>query len=298
MEPTTTGAAGSDRGGIPGAARALISAPGFDLAIMGVILVNAVALGVETYYPPDSSTAEAIDLINGVCLAIYVLELSARLIACFPNPLHAFRDRWTVFDAVIIIASFTPGVRENATILRLVRVLRIVRIIRFLPDLRIIVGAVFRSIPGVATLGVAALLLVYVYGMVGWVLYGDGDPENYGDIGTAMLTMFVLLTLENLPDSIETGQTLSDWTVPFYVSYVLIASFIVFNLFIGIVINSMEEARQEETARKNRDRGHADLGARLHAVQEELAQIAHEYETDVSRARKAGPTQSRIEPGG
>ena len=78
--------------------------------------------------------------------------------------------------------------------------------IRFLPDLRIIIGAVGRSVPGVATLGVAALLLVYVYGMVGWVLFGDGDPSNFGDIGTSMLTMFVLLTLENLPDSMERGQ--------------------------------------------------------------------------------------------
>ena len=181
-----------------------------------------------------------------------------------------------MFDAIIIVASLVPGIRENATILRLLRVLRIVRVIRFLPDLRIIIGAVGRSVPGVATLGVAALLLVYLYGMVGWVLFADGDPENFGDIGTSMLTMFVLLTLENLPDNIERGQELSDWAVPFYVSYVLVASFVVFNLFIGIVINSMEEARQEETARRNRETGHADLGARLHALQAELAQIAHE----------------------
>lgn len=258
--------------------RALVASRRFDLAIMGVILINAVALGVETYYSPESSAARTLGLINGICLSIYVLELSARLIARFPSPQHAFRDRWTVFDAIIIVASFTPGLRENATILRLLRVLRIVRLIRFLPDLRIIIGAVGRSVPGVATLGVAALLLVYVYGMVGWVLFGDGDPENFGDIGTSMLTMFVLLTLENLPDSIERGQALSDWAVPFYVSYVLVASFVVFNLFIGIVINSMEDARQEETARNNRETGHDDLGTRLHALQAELAQIAHEFE--------------------
>lgn len=258
--------------------RALVGSRKFEFAIMGVILINAIALGVETYYQADSSTARTLDLINGICLGIYVLELSARLIACFPSPQHAFRDRWTIFDAIIIVASFVPGLRENATILRLLRVLRIVRVIRFLPDLRIIIGAVARSVPGVATLGVAALLLVYVYGMVGWVLFADGDPSNFGDIGASMLTMFVLLTLENLPDSIERGQALSDWAVPFYVSYVLIASFVIFNLFIGIVINSMEDARQEEAARRNRESGHGDLGERLHAVQAELAQIAHEYE--------------------
>ena len=275
--------------------RRLVGSRKFDLAIMGVILVNAIALGVETYYASDSSAARTLDVINAVCLGIYVLELSARLVACFPSPQHAFRDRWTVFDAIIIVASFTPGVRENATILRLLRVLRIVRVVRFLPDLRIIIGAIGRSVPGVATLGVAALLLVYVYGMVGWVLYGDGDPENFGEIGTSMLTMFVLLTLENLPDAIDRGQALSDWTVPFYVSYVLIASFVVFNLFIGIVINSMEDARQEETARRNRETGHADLGERLHALQAELAQIAHEFEAPERRSSTRG--EARPPPG-
>jgi voltage-gated sodium channel len=275
--------------------RSLVASRSFDFAIMGVILINAIALGAETYVADDSSAAGTLDVINGVCLAIYVLELSARLIACWPRPQRAFRDRWTIFDAIIIVGSFIPGIRENATILRLLRVLRIVRVIRFLPDLRIIIGAIGRSVPGVATLGVAALLLVYVYGMVGWVLFGDGDPENYGDIGTSMLTMFVLLTLENLPDSIDRGQALSDWAIPFYVSYVLIASFVIFNLFIGIVINSMEDARQEETARRNRATGHGDLGARLHALQAELAQIAHEFEAP---ERKAAGSGERAPPGG
>jgi voltage-gated sodium channel len=274
--------------------RALVASTKFELAILGVIVINAIVLGAETYYSPPSGAPEVLDLINDACLWIFVAELCVRLIACFPRPQHAFRDRWTIFDAAIIVASFTPGVRENATMLRLVRVLRIVRVIRFLPDLRIIIGAVARSVPGVATLGVAAVLLVYVYGMIGGILFADGDPDHFGDIGTSMLTMFVLLTLENLPDYIERGQAVSDWTVPFYISYVLIASFLVFNLFIGIVINSMEDARQEETARRNRASGHGDLGARLSALQAELAQIAHEYrapppERDGGAGKPDGP---------
>jgi voltage-gated sodium channel len=86
--------------------------------------------------------------------------------------------------------------------------------------------------------------------MVGWVIFNDHDPQNFGTVGQAMLTMFVLLTLENLPTYIETGQKLSDWTVLYYVSYVLVASFLIFNLFIGIVINSMEEARAIEHRRE------------------------------------------------
>jgi voltage-gated sodium channel len=94
------------------------------------------------------------------------------------------------------------------------------------------------------------LLLIYLYGMVGWVIFHDHDPANYDNVGQAMVTMFVLLTLENLPTYIEKGQELSDWTLLFYISYVLVASFLVFNLFIGIVINSMEEARAIEHRRE------------------------------------------------
>ena len=89
--------------------------------------------------------------------------------------------------------------------------------------------------------------------MVGWVIFHDHDPANFEDIGQSMVTMFVLLTLENLPAYIGRGQELSDWTLLFYVSYVLLASFLIFNLFIGIVINSMEEARAIELHRAERE---------------------------------------------
>jgi voltage-gated sodium channel len=115
---------------------------------------------------------------------------------------------------------------------------------------------------------VITLLLVYVYGMVGWVIFQDHDPANFENVGQSMVTMFVLLTLENLPTYIEKGQELSNWTLLFYVSYVLVASFLIFNLFIGIVINSMEEARAIELHRAERevlDDDHAD-DARAHRV--------------------------------
>ena len=142
-----------------------------------------------------------------------------------------------------------PGLRENATIIRLIRLLRVTRLLRLLKDLRIVVTAVGRSIPGVSSLALASLMLVDVYAMVGWVIFAEGDAGHFGNIGEAMLTMFQVLTLENLPDFIATGREVSDWAIPFYVSYALLASFLVFNLFIGIVLNSMEEARAAELRR-------------------------------------------------
>ena len=197
-----------------------------------------------------------------------MVELALRMAAFADRPREFFRSGWNVFDFVVIAASFVPGVRENATLLRLVRLLRIVRAVRLLPDLRVLTVAVGRSIPGVASLAAITLLLVYVYGMIGWVIFHDHDPANFEDIGQSMVTMFVLLTLENLPVYIARGQELSDWTLLFYVSYVLLASFLIFNLFIGIVINSMEEARAIELHRAERallDDDTAD-DERAHAV--------------------------------
>jgi voltage-gated sodium channel len=256
--------------------RRLVASHRFELTMLGVILVNAVVLGLDTFAGIAGTWHGTLELINLICFSAYVAELAVRLVAEWPRPGRALKDPWNLFDAIVIAASFAPGVRENVTLLRLVRLLRIVRVVRFLPDLRIIIAAVGRSVPGVAALGVMTLLLIYLYGMIGWVLFRDGDPAHFGDIGSAMLTMFVLLTLENLPEYLERGQELSAWTVPFYLSYILAASFLVFNLFIGIVINSMEDARQEELARANRESGDDDLLLRLEQLHAEIGQIAHE----------------------
>jgi voltage-gated sodium channel len=238
--------------------RRLAASPRFDAAILVVIVLNAVVLGAETYDSVVDEHGGTLHALNDAFLTIFVVELVIRIAACWPRPGEFFRSGWNVFDFVVIVGSFVPGLRENATLLRLLRLGRIVRAVRLLPDLRVLVVAVGRSIPGVASLAVMTLLLIYLYGMVGWVIFQDHDPANFENVGQSMVTMFVLLTLENLPTYIEKGQELSDWTLVFYISYVLVASFLVFNLFIGIVINSMEEARAIE---HRRDREAASLTA-------------------------------------
>jgi voltage-gated sodium channel len=232
------------------ACRRIASSARFDALMLGVITLNAIVLGAETYDGVEDRYGDVLHLLNGVFLGAFVVELAIRIVACWPRPVDFFKSGWNVFDFIVVTASFLPGLRENATLLRLLRLARIVRAVRFLPDLRVIFAAVIRSVPGVSSLALMTLLLVYLYGMVGWLIFHDSDPESFGNVGEAMVTMFVLLTLENLPTYIERGQELSDWTLLFYLSYVLVASFLIFNLFIGIVINSMEEARAEEHRRE------------------------------------------------
>jgi voltage-gated sodium channel len=256
------------RARIAAACGRVVESSWFDPLMLAIIALNAVTLGLETYDSIDAAIGRELHLLNDVILGLFVLELALRMAAYADRPREFFRSGWNVFDFVVITASFVPGVRENATLLRLVRLLRIVRAVRLLPDLRVLTVAVGRSVPGVASLAAITLLLVYVYGMVGWVIFHDHDPANFENIGQSMVTMFVLLTLENLPVFIERGQELSDWTLLFYVSYVLVASFLIFNLFIGIVINSMEEARAIELHRAERELLDDDTAddERAHAV--------------------------------
>ena len=246
--------------------KAIIANPVFDTVIIAVILFNAVILGLETFDSLAGSHHALFGLINNVILGIYVVELLIRLTAFRWNARAYAEDKWNIFDFLVVVASFVPWLRENAMLLRVVRVARIVRVVRFLPDLRVIMGAVGRSVPGVASLAAATVLLIYIYGMLGWVLFGTHDPENYGNIGHAMLTMFVMLTLENLPDNIAMSQQVSEWTIVFFISYTVIASFLIFNLFIGIVLNSMEEARSADRKEHETD----DLLARLRTARTAL----------------------------
>lgn len=227
----------------------LADSTAFNVAIFGVILFNAIVLGLETYDQLYADHRALLRTLDRVCLGIFVAELAIRFVAVGADPRRFFRSGWNVFDVIVVGAVFVPGLRENATILRLLRLARIARIVRLLPDLRVLTLAIGRSLPAAASLVVMAALVLFVYGMVGWTMFGDEFPDEYGDIGTAMLTLFITLTLENLPDQLEIGATVPPWGTIFFISYALVAAFLLFNILIGIVINSMEEAREIEHVR-------------------------------------------------
>ena len=231
----------------------VVDAPAFGALILGVIAANAVVLGAQTYDGLTRDHGDTLDLLNEIFLGIFVVELVLRLAAHGRRPQDFFRDPWSVFDFAVVAAAFLPGVRENATLLRLARMLRVVRVVRLLPDLRVLLLAVARSLPPLLSMTVLTTLILFVYGMVGWLLFGDEDPQAWGDIGEAMLTLFVLLTLENFPATLERGMAIHPWSWVYFASFVLVAAFIVLNVLIGIVLNSMEEAREIERRKRLRE---------------------------------------------
>jgi voltage-gated sodium channel len=229
----------------------------FQTFIFGVIFCNAVTLGLGTYQSIEADVGSLLTTLDDIFVGIYVVELTIRILAFGTRPQDFFKDGWNVFDFVVITAAFLPGVRENVTLLRLARLLRVTRLVSVFPDLRVLVRAMARSLPPIGSLLVLTLLLMFAYGMVGWILFHEQLPKDWGTIGDAMLTLFVMLTLENWPSFLEQGQNVHPASWIFFVSYILIAAFLVINILLAIIINSMEEVReverQRERAKRHRD---------------------------------------------
>jgi voltage-gated sodium channel len=222
----------------------LVDSPTFTTFIVVTIAVNAAVLGLQTYDGIEERWGDVLFAINGVCLAIFIVELAIRMASYWPRPLAFFRNGWNVFDFVVILAVFIPGIRENSTMLRLLRLLRVIRIVRLLPDLRVLLLGIWRSIPPLASIGAVTAMILFVYGMVGWIWFGDELPDEWGNIGRAMLTLFVMLTLENFPQYMDAAMEVEPWAWIYFVSFILVAAFIILNVLIGVVLNSMEEARE------------------------------------------------------
>ena len=265
----------------------LVDSDAFNLAIAGVIVINAIVLGLETFPSVMASYADQLILANDICYGVFVVELVLRFASYGRRPQDFFKSGWNVFDLIIIGGVWIPGVRENATLLRILRLARIARLLRFLPDARVLIATVVRSIPPLASIVVLTFLILFIYGMVGWALFGEALPESWGTITRAMLTLFILLTLENFPTYLEEALSVTPWATLYFVSYVLVAAFVIFNLLIGIIISSMESAREREALREAKESGiTGDAVARIHEIREALDAL--EVDVQILRERDKG----------
>ena len=265
----------------------LVDSDAFNITIAGVIIANAIVLGLETFPAVMESYGEQLIIANEVCYGIFVVELVLRFASYGKRPQDFFRSGWNIFDLIVIGGVWIPGVRENATLLRLLRLGRIARLLRFLPDARVLISTVVRSIPPLGSIVVLTVLILFIYGMIGWTLFGQALPESWGTVTRAMLTLFILLTLENFPTYLEEALTVTPWATVYFVSYVLVAAFVIFNLLIGIIISSMESAREREALREAQETGvTGDAVARIHAIREALDAL--EADVQILRDREKG----------
>lgn len=238
--------------------------------IVCIILLNAVVIGAETYPYMATKYGTQLHLLDSFCLWIFVLEIILKLIACGRQPLNFFKNGWNLFDFIIVSAAFIPGIQNQTTILRLIRLLRVLRLLSAMPGLQIMVTALLHSIPRIAQMALLSSLLFYIYAIIGQTLFSQHDPQHWATLHIALLSLFRILTLEDWTDLMYTAMELYPWAWAYFVSFVLLATFVIFNMLIGIVLNSMEEARDEVLREHNAGKSRDDLEKQLEAARDAL----------------------------
>jgi len=273
----------------------IAESPRFQTAIIAAILLNAFVLGLETYDAIADDYGTLLHTLNDVFLGVFTVEVLIRVAAHGRRPLDFFRSGWNVFDFVVVGVAYLPFVRESVTLLRLARVLRIARLLSVIPGLRIVILGIGRSLAPIGGMAALTFFVLYIYGMLGWLLYADHDPARFGNIGRALLTLFQILTLEGWNDVLAKEMELSSWSWIYFVSFVLIATFVVLNVVIAIIVNSMDEVRAMELERERKELVAAALydgedDRRLHDRLEALRSALDELEQALVDGRPGGST--------
>jgi len=193
-----------------------------------------------------------------------------RLLAYLPHPLRFFRDGWNLFDFSVAAVSLLPEAGSFATVARLARMLRVTRLVSIVPELRLIISTMLRSIPSMGHVILLLSLLLYVYGVLGFYLFHTHDPTHWGTLGKSVLTLFQILTLEGWVEIQQVVLRSRPWAWLYFASFVVVAVFVVINLFIAVVINNLEVAKAEHQAEQDRESPHQSLLAQVEELRAQL----------------------------
>lgn len=236
--------------------RRLLESNRFETAITTLILLNAVTLGLETSPVLWARYGSLLYATDHTLLAIFVLEIMARLIVYRSRFFH---DPWRVFDLLVIAVSIVPAT-ETVSILRAMRVLRLFRLISVVPSMRRVVGGLFSALPGMGSIFLLLGLVFYVSSVAATKLFAADFPELFGNIGKSAFTLFQVMTLEGWTgDVVRPVMTLHPLAWVFFIPFIVATSFTVLNLFIGIIVSSMQaeheipSAGDQEDLKENQD---------------------------------------------
>jgi voltage-gated sodium channel len=254
-------------------ARRVVEARWFEPWMIGLILFNAVLIGLETSSDIAAEYGTWLELGNDVILGVFIIEAALKLTAVAPRFSLYFGSGWNVFDFSIVVLSLLPATEEFALVARLVRVLRVLRLVSGLPQLRLIVATLVRSIPGMGHVLVLMSIIFYIYAVTGFHLFHEHDAEHWGTLGTSLLTLFGIVTLEGWVQVMETALELNPWAWVYFVSFVLIGTFVMLNLFIAVVINNLEASKVAELEELRQPVTHEEVLSELRRTRDALSAL-------------------------
>jgi voltage-gated sodium channel len=254
-------------------ARRVIDAPWFEPFMIGLILFNAVLIGLETFPEIDRQYADLLHLGNHLILAVFVVEAGLKITAVAPRFRLYFGNGWNLFDFSIVVLSLIPATGEAALVARLIRILRVLRLVSAVPQLRLIVATLVRSIPSMGHVIMLMSVIFYIYAITGVHLFAEADPAHWGSLGTSLLTLFQLVTLEGWVELMETAMETQPWAWIFFVSFVLLGTFVILNLFIAVVINNLETSKLEQLAELEQPVTHDEILKELERTRDALRDL-------------------------
>ena len=222
--------------------RVLIEDVRFETAITALIVANAITLGLETSPAVVARIGGVLHVIDRTVLGVFVVELLSRV---FVYRSRFFHEPWRVFDFAVVGISLMPA-SGPFSVLRALRVLRVLRLVSLVPSMRRVVSALLTAVPGMASIVGLMALVLYVSAVLATNLFGAIAPEFFGDLGASLFTLFQVMTVEGWPDIARSVMTQSPYAWMFFVAYLLIATFMVLNLFIAVVVNAMQSQVTED----------------------------------------------------
>ncbi|TMV07170.1 ion transporter [Ruegeria sediminis] len=247
--------------------RAFTEAPLFGHFITGVILFNAVLLGMETSPVLMASWGELIVFLDGLCLAIFVAEIAMKITA---QGRGFFLRGWNLFDFVVVGIALVPS-GQGLSVLRALRILRVLRVISVAPRLRRVVEGFIQALPGMGSVFLLMAIIFYIGAVIATKLFASAFPDWFGDLGLSAYTLFQIMTLESWSMGIvRPVMEVYPYAWLFFVPFIMITTFAVVNLLVGLIVNSMQDAHHAEDEVKT-DAYRDEVLERLESIERRLA---------------------------
>ena len=247
----------------------LILSRTFQRGVIFLILLNAVTLGLETSATVMAAGGAALLLLDQVLLWLFTAELALRIYAFRAR---FFRDPWGLFDLAVVAIAWVPASGPLA-VLRALRVLRVLRLVSTVPSLRRVVEAMLAALPGMGSIVLLMTLIFYVFAVMATKLFGDGMEEQFGTLGASLFTLFQLMTLDDWANIVKPAMELQPYALLFFMPFIVVSTFVVLNLFIGVIVDSIQTLRADEPdspAELRENQQHAELMEELRALRAEV----------------------------
>jgi Ion transport protein. len=241
----------------------LVESKAFHYTIIGLIVFNAITLGLETSDAVVAEFGDQLHLLDRIVVGIFVVELALRLIA---RPRTFLKDPWSWFDILVIGISLVPAAGAFS-VLRALRILRALRLVSSVPGMRVVVNGLLRAIPAMTSIIALLGLVLYVGAVLATQLYGEVAPERFGHLGDSLFTLFQVMTGEAWPDVAADvmAEYPSAWL--FFVLFILASTFVVLNLFTAVIV-SFIEPQPEQPPQPD-----PTILAEIRALRAEIAQL-------------------------